>query len=136
MQSGSTYNLTSSGILTIDKFVDSSNSIYFINPADGTLSIAVAGSVGIGATNKLSKLTVVGAADETDIGGTTTANATTTITGSGTTFLSDLGIGDRISLSSAASQYILASGILASFQESVGARPLLLFWFVCETHIA
>ena len=118
---GSTYNLTSSGILTIDKFVDSSNSIYFINPADGTLSIAVAGSVGIGATNKLSKLTVVGAADETDIGGTTTANATTTITGSGTEFLSDLGIGDRISLSSAASTYATVTAIASDTSLTVSA---------------
>ncbi len=69
------------------------------------------GSVGIGATDKLSRLTVVGAPDVTDVGGTTTANASTTITGIGTNFLNALGLGDRIALSSAPSTYATITSI-------------------------
>jgi hypothetical protein len=69
------------------------------------------GAVGIGTTNKLSKLTVIGTADVTNIGGTTSASNTTAITGSGTSFLSNLGIGDRISLSSASSTYATVTAI-------------------------
>src|SRR5581483_3315903 len=66
---------------------------------------------GIGSSTKLSTLTVTPGADITNIGGTTTANATTTITGSGTTFTTSLGIGDRISLSSASSTYATVTAI-------------------------
>ncbi len=69
------------------------------------------GKVGIGTTSKLSKLTVKQSADESDIGGTTTASSATTITGSDTTFTTDLGVGDRISLSSAASIYATVTAI-------------------------
>lgn len=67
-------------------------------------------SVGAGLT-KLSTLTVQPPADTSDIGGTTTANASTTIAGSGTAFTTALGIGDRISLSSAASTYATVTAI-------------------------
>ncbi|MDF1498790.1 MAG: carbohydrate binding domain-containing protein, partial [Patescibacteria group bacterium] len=73
--------------------------------------VDASGNVGIGTTNKLSKLTVKQSADEINIVGTTTANASTTITGSGTTFTTDLGVGDRISLSSASSTYATVTAI-------------------------
>jgi hypothetical protein len=74
-------------------------------------AILQGGNVGIGTTNKLSRLTVVPGADVTNIGGTTTANNTQLITGSGTTFLTSLAVGDRISLSSAASTYATVTAI-------------------------
>jgi len=67
--------------------------------------------LGIGTATKLSTLTVQPSADVTDLGGTTTANATTTITGIGTAFTTALGVGDRISLSSAASTYATIEAI-------------------------
>ncbi|MDP3986099.1 MAG: hypothetical protein Q8P77_01545, partial [Candidatus Veblenbacteria bacterium] len=80
--------------------------------ADATpFIIDASGNVGIGATQKLNTLTAQNKADATNIGGTTTANASTTITGSGTTFLTTLGIGDRIALSSAASTYTTVTAI-------------------------
>lgn len=63
------------------------------------------GRIGIGSATKLAALTVTPSADVSNIGGTTTANASTTITGSGTTFTTSLGIGDRISLSSSSAAY-------------------------------
>ncbi len=69
------------------------------------------GAVGIGVTNKLSQLTVKQPADVTNLGGTTTANASTTITGSSTNFTTQVGIGDRISLSSASSTYATVTAI-------------------------
>lgn len=54
--------------------------------------------------------TIVGK-DTTNIGGTTTANASTTITGSSTKFTQDLGLHDRISLSSASSTYAYVTAI-------------------------
>ncbi|MCX6804396.1 MAG: hypothetical protein NTY48_07580, partial [Candidatus Diapherotrites archaeon] len=65
---------------------------------------------GIGSTTKLSRLTVTNSANVTNIGGTTTANNTKTITGVGTSFLS-LGIGDRISLSSDPTTYSYITAI-------------------------
>ena len=79
------------------------------------------GNVGIGVTNKLSKLTVKGNADETNIGGTTSANNTTTIAGSGTSFLSKLGIGDRISLSSAPTTYATVTTIVSDTSLTVSS---------------
>ena len=68
-------------------------------------------SIGLGSSTKLSRLTITAPADVTDIGGTTTVNASTTVTGVGTTFLSSLGVGDRISVSSAASTYAFVTAI-------------------------
>ena len=68
-------------------------------------------SFGVGTTTKMSQFTVVPTADVSNIGGTTAANATTAIVGSGTTFTTKLGIGDRISLSSAATTYATVTAI-------------------------
>ena len=76
---------------------------------------------GIGSNSKLSRLTVTQAADTTNVGGTTTANATTAIIGSGTSFLSTIGIGDRISLSSAASTYATVTAITDDTHLTVSA---------------
>ena len=62
-------------------------------------------SVGAAGSTKLSTLTVQPPADLAGLTGTTTVNASNTVVGVGTLFLSELGIGDRISVSSAASTY-------------------------------
>lgn len=77
----------------------------------GPSSVSLDVNLGIGRTDKLSRLTVKPAADAADIGGTTMTSAATTIVGTGTTFLSSLGIGDRISLSSAAGTYATVTAI-------------------------
>lgn len=69
------------------------------------------GRLGVGENTKLSTLTVKSPADISNIGGTTTANASTTITGVGTTFTTSLGLGDRISLSSSAATYATVMAI-------------------------
>ncbi len=69
------------------------------------------GAVGIGSGTKLSRFTVTAPTDTSDIGGTTTANASTTITGVGTLFTTSLGIGDRISLSSTPGTYATVTAI-------------------------
>lgn len=56
-------------------------------------------------TDRLNALTVNQQPDKSNIGGTTTANATGSIVGSSTQFINDFGIYDRVSLSSAASTY-------------------------------
>ena len=76
-------------------------------------------NVGLGTNTKLSKFTVKQATDITDVRGTTTANATTTINGSGTRFLIDFGIGDRISLSSAAGTYATITAIATDISLTV-----------------
>ncbi len=81
------------------------------NGATEAMRILDNGNVGIGASTNLSQFTVRQSADTSNIGGTTTANASTTITGSGTTFTTSLGIGDRISLSSASSTYATVTAI-------------------------
>ena len=68
------------------------------------------GNLGIGTKTKLSKVTVQGNAQVVSAG-TTTANNSTTITGVSTFFLKDVGIGDRISLSSAATTYGIVTSI-------------------------
>lgn len=72
-----------------------------------------------GTQNSIVTLTVQPRTDQTNIGGTTTANASTTIThGSGTGFATDfrrtVGIGDRIALSSATSTYSTVTAIGAA----------------------
>ncbi len=85
--------------------------MYDIAAGKARLIVDSSGNVGIGSTTKLSRLTVTPGADVTNLGGTTTASAATTITGSGTTFTTSLGIGDRLALSSAASTYATVTAI-------------------------
>jgi hypothetical protein len=105
-------------IVAAEDWTNSAQGAYinFLTTPVGALSKAevmrITGTgVGIGTTQKLSRLTITPAADVSDIGGTTTANTTTAIIGINTTFLSDLGIGDRISLSSAATTYSTVTAI-------------------------
>ena len=57
---GSTYNLDSNGNLTVQKFVDSANSSYFLDPAASATSLATAGQAGIGNPNPVGMLDVSG----------------------------------------------------------------------------
>jgi hypothetical protein len=57
----------------------------------------ISGNLGIGINQKLSRLTIVGRSSFSATG-TVTKNATTTIAGDGTSFLTEIGIGDRISI--------------------------------------
>ncbi len=76
---------------------------------------------GINIADRLSTLTVKPTADLSNIGGTTTANGTTTITGVGTSFLTRLGVGDRISLSSAPSTYMTVVAIASNTSLTVSS---------------
>lgn len=67
--------------------------------------------IGYHLTDKYNGLTVQQDLDRTNIGGTASASATATITGTSTFFLSDLGIGDFVSFSSAASTYYRVNAI-------------------------
>ena len=53
--------------------------------------------------------------------GTSTANASTTIAGAGTLYLKEIGIGDRISLSSASSTYATVTAIASDTSLTVDA---------------
>ena len=75
------------------------------------LRVNALGNVGIGTGTNLSRFTVVQPADTTDIGGTTLTNASTTITGVGTTFTTTVGVGDRIALSSAPLSYATVTAV-------------------------
>ncbi|MEK7075370.1 MAG: collagen-like protein, partial [Patescibacteria group bacterium] len=75
------------------------------------LRVNALGNVGIGTGTNLSRLTVVQPADATNIGGTTVSNASTTITGVGTTFTTTVGVGDRISLSSSPATYATVTAV-------------------------
>lgn len=66
-------------------------------------------------------LTVQAQPNITNLGGTTTANASTTITGSGTSFLERLGIGDQIALSSATGTYADVTAIASATSATVSA---------------
>lgn len=78
----------------------------------GTIRISASETHGIGTTDRLSTFTVRQAADETNIGGTTVSDGSvTTITGSGTAFTAELGVGDRLSLSGASSTYATVTSI-------------------------
>lgn len=93
-------------------FIDNSNSaspLIYGEFANNLLGFN--GRVGIGLQTKLSTFTVQQPIDIAGITGTTTVNASTTITGVTTIFLSELGIGDRISLSSAAATYATITAI-------------------------
>ncbi len=74
-------------------YIDASD--IFINNVSGKKTFL--GNV----SSKGASVTLGQIATENNIGGTTTANASTTITGVGTAFLTKVGIGDQIALSSA-----------------------------------
>lgn len=76
---------------------------------------------GTGAITKLNAFTVVGDADVA-IAGTTTVSASTSVTGSGTLFTQDLGVGDWISVSSAASTYARITAITNDTSLTVDAN--------------
>lgn len=81
-----------------------------------------AGQVSFGAAvgQKAARIQFAAPPDGT-IAGTTVANASTTITGSGTAYLTDLGIGDRISLSSAPGTYATVTAIASNTSLTVSA---------------
>lgn len=62
-----------------------------------------------------------GRADVSNVGGTTSASATTTISGSSTNFIQDFGVGDRVSLSSASTTYATVTAIASSTSMTVSA---------------
>lgn len=77
-------------------------------------------SVGIGTPlTKNNALTVTGYADITNVRGTTTVSSSTTVTGVGTLFTNDFGIGDFISVSSAASTYARITAIASATSMTV-----------------
>lgn len=99
---GVLYNIWGSGSTTNPNAVG-------IGTASLNILAATRKGVGVGSGSpttptKLNALTVKTSADGT-INGTTTANASTTIVGSGTLFTQDLGLHDRIALSSASGTY-------------------------------
>lgn len=82
-----------------------------------------AASVGIGTPlTKNNALTVTGYADITNVRGTTTANATTSITGTNTKFTNDFGIGDWVSTSNAATTYARVLTLGSSTAMTVSAN--------------
>ena len=114
---GHTFTLNSSGsayVLGADNFAlnDGSTNRMAINPY---------GNVGFGASTDLSQLDVAQPADITGISGTTTANASTTITGTSTVFTRQVAVGDRISLSSAASTYATVTAIASNTSLTVSS---------------
>jgi trimeric autotransporter adhesin len=111
--------LTNENVIGYGAIGNGSNSVTLGNTS--ITKTLLNGNVGIGSTTKLSRLTVTAPADTTNIGGTTTANASTTVVGSGTTFTTSLGIGDRISLSSASSTYATVTAIASNTSLTVSA---------------
>ncbi len=71
--------------------------------------------------NGITGFTVRQWADNTNVGGTTTANATTSIVGSGTAFLVNFAVGDRVALSSATSTYATITAIADDTHMTVDA---------------
>lgn len=80
-----------------------------------------AGGQGVGGFQKVNAMTVFQHADISGVGGTTTANAATTITGSSTQFLNDFGLGDRVSLSSSAGTYATVTAIASNTSMTVSS---------------
>ena len=93
---------------------------------NGTLKLLTKsnGDSAVVATQKIASFTAKGGPDLSNIGGTTTANTTTTITGSGTTYLEHLSELDRISVSSSAANYrhvkTIASNTSLTVEENLG----------------
>lgn len=80
------------------------------------------GALGVGGPTNLTGLNALTVRPRPDvtIPGTTTANATTTITGSSTAFQEDVGIGDQIALSSAASTFATVTAQASATSMTVG----------------
>ncbi len=91
-----------------------------LNDTDTEFGRFGAYGAGINSTNYNTSFTVRQKADITNLAGTTTANASTTITGSGTAFRL-IAIGDRISLSSASSTYATVTAIARDTSLTVSA---------------
>lgn len=85
------------------------------------MRIQANGTAGFGLSTKLNALTAQSRADSV-LTGTTTVSASTTVTGSGTLFLSELGIGDRISVSSAAATFVYVTAIASNTSLTVSAN--------------
>jgi hypothetical protein len=64
----------------------------------GALTVLGTGSAGVGASTGLSRLTVRGKASFTATGTVSTDGTTSTVTGTGTKFLTEIGIGDRVTI--------------------------------------
>lgn len=88
--------------------------IFFTNSTE-RYRVTAFGQTGFNSTSRLSTLTVTQIPDFVATG-TTTANATGTITGVGTKFLTELAVGDQISLSSAPSTYVMVISITSDTQ--------------------
>ncbi len=84
------------------------------------LTVNRGGGVSVGATwARANSFTAHARPDWSGPGGTTTANSSTTITGSGTNFTNDFGVGDYVALSSAASTFGYISAIASDTSMTV-----------------
>lgn len=112
-------------MLAYPQAATSPGEVVFYNTNDIFLEVnqtPTGSSRGIGnAPTKLNALTVTADADDADVRGTTTVNASTTVTGSSTKFLTDFGIGDLVSVSSAASTYARVTAIASNTSMTVSA---------------
>lgn len=97
--SGQTYD----GLYTLENVTDGVTTMGY--------SKGLGGGVGVTRTTQLSAFTVQPQANVSNIGGTTTVNASTTVTGSSTKFNYRLAPYDMISVSSSASTYRLITAI-------------------------
>jgi len=113
------------GYLPDAPFIDSTAGSLFLASSDVLDSIQAWSAkdrrTAIGRFGTWSTLAVRSDVDKTDVGGTTTANASTSITGTGTAFYRDLGVGDRISLSSAPATYATVTAIASDTSLTVDA---------------
>lgn len=125
------------GDIWVEKAGDTMTGALTIRPATDTLTALIVDDkdsnriftvdsinnrVGIGVSTLPALLSVQAPAAVTNIGGTTTANATKTITGVGTTFTTSLSVGDRISLSSASTTYATVLSIASDTSLTVSAN--------------
>lgn len=103
----SSYLYSNGGTLTVG--TQSSQALIFHTggtlAANERIRINPFGYTGFNMSQKLAQMSMTAVADITNVGGTTTANASSTITGVGTDYLNRIAVGDDISLSSAASTY-------------------------------
>lgn len=113
-------NFDYAGVMFVASYADDGNSI--VDPI--MLMMPGSGSVGIGQYYDYpTKFTVYSEPQYANVGGTTTANASTSITGVGTKFSTRIGLGDRISLSSAPTVFATVTGISSDTALTVD-RPL------------
>lgn len=85
------------------------------------ISVSRGGGMSLGGETNLEKLNLLTLKSRPDwtMSGTTTANASTTITGSSTNFLEDVGLGDQIALSSASSTFATVTAIASATSMTV-----------------